>query len=165
MAVSLVSCSKCGRVFDAVAEHCLLDPKTRAYTCANCLGQAASSGSRSVFTPPSAPAAPAKKPRSRTGTYLRVIFGILFLCSGFNCIGDGDNTWLTCFVLGIGLLAWQFWPQLMQLFRKKQTELQAQRQAEALEAREAARYKICSHCGATVAGTVCEYCGMPLDVQ
>ena len=165
MAVNLVSCSRCGRVFDSVAEHCLHDRNTNTYICSNCLGHTAASGSRSVFTPASSPSAPAKKPRSKTGTYLRVIFGILFICTGFSCIDDGDDTWITCFVLGIVLLVWQFWPQIVHLFRKKQTEIQAQRQAEALEAREAARYKICSHCGATVAGTVCEYCGMPLDVQ
>ena len=163
MAVNLVSCSRCGRVFDSVAEHCLHDRNTNTYVCADCLGQPAGSGSRSVFTPPPVPQAPARKPRSKAGSYLRIIFGILFICTGYSCIDDGDDTWITCFVLGIGLLVWQFWPQIRYLLRKKHKEVQVQREAEAHAAQEAARQKICSHCGAVGVGTVCEYCGMPFD--
>ena len=161
MAASLVTCSQCGRVFDAIAEHCLYDRNTNTYTCCNCLGQSPGPASRSVFTPPVQQTR--KKPRSKVGAYLRIIFGILFILAAFDSIHDGDNTWLTCLVLGIGLLVWQFWPQLAQLFRKKQAEVEVQRQAAAYEAREATRQKICPHCGANVTGTVCEYCGMPLD--
>ena len=160
MAVSLVKCSRCGRVFDPVAEHCLLDQKTHVYTCANCLAPGSAPASRSVF---SAPAASAKKPRSKTGSYLRVIFGILFLMAAFNSVNDGDNVWFTCFIIGAGLLVWQFWPKLMQLFRKRREEVRVQRETEAHAAREAARQKICPHCGAAGAGTVCAYCGMPFD--
>ena len=163
MAVSLVKCSQCGRVFDPVAEHCLHNRNTNAYTCADCLGQAPPPRSRSVFPAPASPAASPKKPRSRTGSTLRIIFGILFILAAFNSINDGDNVWFTCFVIGAGLLIWQFWPQIRQLLRKKQTEVQVQREAEAHAAREAHRQKICSHCGAVGAGTVCEYCGMPFD--
>ena len=154
MAVSLVPCSKCGRVFDPVAEHCLLDRNTQTYTCSNCLGQGAVPVSRSVFTQP---AAPAKKPRSKVGTYLRIGFGALMILCG---IDTADGIMI---VIGLLLLLWQFWPQVTKLFRKKQAEVQVQRQAEAYQAREANRQKICSHCGAAVTGTVCEYCGMPLD--
>ncbi len=161
MAVSLVKCAECGRVFDPVAEHCLHDRNTNTYTCAKCLGQAVPPRSRSVFTPP--PAQENGKPRSKTGSRLRIVFGVLFLLAAFNSIGDGNGSFFTCFVIGAGLLIWQFWPRIRQLLRKKQTEVRVQRQAEALAAREANRQKICSHCGAVGSGTACEYCGMPFD--
>ena len=102
---------------------------------------------------------PQKKPRSKTGTYLRIGFGALMIVCG---IDTKDGIMI---VIGLLLLVWQFWPQIAQLFRKKQEQVVEQRQAVAYEAREANRQKICSHCGATVTGTVCEYCGMPLDSQ
>lgn len=161
MAVSLVACSKCGRVFDSVAEHCLHDPKTNTYTCANCLGPSAAPGARSYFSAPAAPVtrAPVRRPRSKLGSILRIGFGILVLACG---IDTSDGIMI---VIALLLFLWQFWPQIGRLFKKRQEEVLVQREREAVELREAGRMKICSHCGANVTGTVCEYCGMPLDVN
>ena len=179
MAVNLVTCSKCGRVFDSVAEHCLLDRNTGDYTCSNCLSHNAAARSRSTYSPSAAasrqnvfipPTARTGKPRSKVGNVLRIVFGILFVLTAFSSIKDGDDVWLTCLVIGLGLLIWQFWPQLKALFLRKKTReamLKQQEEFQAREAerraREAARKKICSHCGATTSGFVCEYCGMPLE--
>lgn len=170
MAVNLVTCSRCGRVFDSVAEHCLLDQKTHTYTCNNCLGHAAAPRSKSAFTPSVSPAAPVSKPRSKTGTTLRIVFGVMFIISAFSSISDGDGVWFTCLCIGLALLIWQFWPQIKALFLRKKTRaalLKQQEEYQAREterlAREAAKKKLCPHCGATSTGFTCEYCGMPLE--
>ena len=179
MAVNLVTCSRCGRVFDSVAEHCLLDRNTGTYTCSNCLNHNTAARSRSTYSPSAAasrqnaftaPAARTVKPRSKAGNVLRTVFGVLFVLTAISSIKDGDDVWLTCLVIGLGLLIWQFWPQLKALILRKKTREAMLKQQEEFQAREAerraqeaARKKICSHCGATTSGFVCEYCGMPLE--
>ena len=154
MAGFTVTCGSCDRVFSPKAEQNLYDRTSRCYICSQCL-------SRTNIK------SPTFKPRGKTGTGLRIGFGILFVLSAFSSIGDGDGTWLTCLVIGLALLAWQFWPQLWGLVRQKQNHAEVLQLLEDRNTREAQRMAqelsrkwVCSHCGATTAGRVCEYCGM-----
>lgn len=151
-----VICNNCGREFDPTCERSVYDQPSQSYICSRCLVRPE--------------AQTRKKPRSKAGNALRIIFGILFILTAFNSIGDGDGTWLTCLVIGAALLLWQFWPRLKDLLLRRQTRAAMEKQREELAAREAeararelARKKECPHCGATSSGKVCEYCGMPLE--
>ena len=160
MAGVRVICNNCGREFDPTAERSVYDQASQSYICSRCLAR---------------PGTQTKtKPRTTRGNALRIVFGVLFILSAITSAADGDGsgTWLTCLVIGLGLLIWQFWPQLKALFMRKQLKealLKQQQEYDAREAerlaREKARRKICPHCGATTAGFTCEYCGMPLDHQ
>ncbi len=153
-----VKCSVCGRLFDPTKERNLYDQGNHSYTCTFCLSGSPASG------------LPQRKPRSKTGTVLRLVFGIMFLLAAFGAIDDGDGTWVTCLVIGAALLLWQFWPKIADLIRGKRNRENARKQAEAVRlraeedlARELSRKWVCTHCGATTSGAACEYCGMPKD--
>ena len=164
MAGFTVTCGCCGRVFQPKAERCIYDRTGRCYACSQCLDRA--NIKTAVF-----------KPRGKTGTILRIVFGALFILASFSSIGDGDGTWFTCLIIGLGLLLWQFWPQVSGLLRQKRNHAEVLRLREEFQAREAEkkareaekrareaeRPKLCSHCGATSKGFTCEYCGMPLE--
>ena len=73
-------------------------------------------------------------------------------------------------VMGAGLIAWGLIPYIVMKKRQKeerQAQLAAQQQAEEIrrQAQEmrSNQPRFCEHCGATTKGTVCEYCGMPLE--
>ena len=153
-----VRCSVCGREFDPTKERNLYDQGRHSYTCTFCLSGSAASG------------LPVRKPRSRTGTILRIVFGSLFVLAAFSAIDDGDSTWVTCLLIGAALFLWQFWPGIAGLFQKRRVQEANRRQAEVVRqreeearARELSRKWECPHCGASTSGRACEYCGMPRE--
>ncbi len=158
MADNLVTCKVCGRQFDPTKERNLYDQSDHSYTCTFCLSGTPASG------------LPARKPRGKTGTVLRIVFGLLFIMTGFNSMKDGDDIWISMLVVGAILLIWQFWPNIIGLIRGKKNREAARKQAEAVRQRqeearlrELNRKRECPHCGATTSGPVCEYCGMSLE--
>ncbi len=158
MADNLVTCKVCGRRFDPTKERNLYDQGDHSYTCTFCLSGSPASG------------LPARKPRGKTGTILRIVFGVMFILAAFGATDEGDSTWITCLVIGAALLIWQFWPSITDLIRGKKNREAARKQAEAVlqrqeeaRLRELNRKRECPHCGATTSGPVCEYCGMSLE--
>ena len=159
MAGFTVTCAGCGRRFSPNAERSFYDRAGQCYACSQCLDRA---GIRAAGS----------KPRTKVGTWLRVGFAALSIFTAFSSIEDGDGVWFTCLLIGLALLLWQFWPQLRGLLRQKRNhaamlKLREGFQAQQAEdrAKEAAKPKLCPHCGATTTGFTCEYCGMPVEVK
>ena len=157
MAGFTVTCAGCGRVFSPKSERSFYDRADRCYACSQCVDRAGIKAA--VF-----------KPRSKVGTGLRIVFGILFILAAFSGENNEADVTITCLVIGLALLLWQFWPQLWGLVRQKQNHTAILKlredfrvQEEERQAREAARPKLCPHCGATTTGFTCEYCGMSLE--
>ena len=157
MAGFTVTCGTCGRVFSPKAERNLYDRTSRCYVCSQCLSRTSIKSA-------------AYKPRGKVGSVLRIGFGALFILTAFSSIGDGDGVWLTCLIIGLGLLLWQFWPRLWGAVLQKRNHAEVLRLLEEYKsheaertARELSRKWVCSHCGATTSGRVCEYCGMPAE--
>ena len=98
MAKHLVSCVACGKQFDANLGG-RYDSQSRRYTCPECVG----------VQHEAAVSALTKKLKRRF--WLKIVFGVLFILSGFSSIGSYDGlTVALCFIIGLALLAWALVP-------------------------------------------------------
>lgn len=105
------------------------------------------------------------------GTIAKIVFGLIFTGTIFGDPGESDPVLYVVMGLsiGFGLIAWALLPWLS--FRRQEKRLAAQeeerrKEQARLRAKEKAErenvVKICSACGATSRGKVCEYCGTKL---
>ena len=101
---------------------------------------------------------------------MKVTVGLIFIAAMF---GDDEaeiGTIVTGCVIGLALIAWGIIPFVLEKKEQKKAEeklaaIEEKRRLE-LEAQmkaEAEKPKYCSKCGASTKGSVCEYCGSPLD--
>ena len=120
----------------------------------------------------------AKQTQSKThrrpsigGTVAKIAFGLLFIIVSFDDESGSDPVTFLAFglVIGLAMIAWALLPWLACRREEKRLAAQeeerrkelARRRAEEKAERENA-VKICSNCGATSRGKVCEYCGSKL---
>lgn len=165
-----VICAGCGRNVNASETPVYYDAASGCSYCENCKDKVGTAPARSgaKFQPQPQVQPQYRQPKKRriVGSVLRIGFAILFIACGIDSIGE-DSSLVLIFLLGAAaLLLWQFWPNVRQAKDAKyRRELAAKQQEEARLAREAAaaRKRVCPHCGASSAGTVCEYCGMAMD--
>ena len=162
-----VICAGCGRNVNASETPVYYDAASGCSYCENCKDKVGKTPARSGAQFQPQPQAQYRQPKKRrtVGSVLRIGFAILFIACGLQDLTD-FSTNAFFFIGAAALLLWQFWPNIRQAKDAKvRRELAAKQQEEARLAREAAasRKRVCPHCGASSAGTVCEYCGMAMD--
>ena len=166
-----VICAGCGRNVNASETPVYFDAASGLSYCENCRDKVGTAQPRSSaqFQPQPQPqpqyrSAPPKKRRT-VGSVLRIGFAILFIACALQDLRDFSTN--AFFLIGAAvLLLWQFWPNIRQAkAAKAQRALAEQQREDARQAKaaEAARKRVCPHCGASSPGVVCEYCGMSLD--
>jgi uncharacterized membrane protein YczE len=98
-------------MFDA-EQGGVYDSKSRRYTCPDC---AARQYAAQV-------AALAKKQRRRM--VIKLIFGVLFIISGFSAIGKYDaGTVIATLLIGVALVAWALLPRILKARKSKESEV------------------------------------------
>ena len=142
----MVICVKCGRQFDAsFGAH--YDSKSRRYTCPRCYHG---------------------KPQTlwfgqKPWAFILKAFGcFMFVLTAFSPDKTKEgwfSTSVIAMVIALAFLAWLVIPII------KQKKSQAAEEEYAIEVQKSIdnRISICPHCGAKTKGSVCEYCGSPLD--
>lgn len=142
----LVICYQCGKQFDA-NKGAYYNASMKRYACTKC-GRALKKSNTQSMT---------KSGQSTGAMIAKVVIGVLFIITAFSSPEGGWTIgyFLTGLIIGCGLILWGIYPHL----KVKKDALDAKKQHETLVAEELARPKLCSSCGATGTGNVCEYCG------
>lgn len=96
------------------------------------------------------------KPPSIGVLIAKVTIGVLFIATGFSQPDQGLSYWATAIVIAAALIAWGI---LGYTNSKKQWE----EYQVSVQAQEQQIVRICKACGARSTGSVCEYCGNPLE--
>jgi len=144
MAKRMVTCDRCHRRFNADRGG-RFDALTGRGTCPACL---------------------TGKTKVTGGMIAKIAFGLLLIIA----VGTPDEDWelgtfLFGLVLGGALIAWGLLPYLRGRAALRQMEADAAAEEQARRERiELVRNtpRVCSACGATTKGDVCEYCGTRL---
>jgi hypothetical protein len=144
MAKRMVTCDRCHRRFD-VNRGGRFDSLTGRGVCPACM---------------------AGRVRVTGGTIAKIAFGLFIIIA----CGAPDESWefstfLLGLVLGGALIAWGLLPYLRSRAALRQMEADAAAEEQARRERmEIVRNvpRVCSACGATTRGTICEYCGTRL---
>ena len=186
MARLLVTCVKCGRLFDATSYGYAYDQQAGTYICWRCHQDMVSDAiRRKLFggqfdrqldnQTNQNKIIEVKRKEYKFGqpTALFIIALILsayFLYIAFHLAGRGSSDWLFDFLLAFVIFDGPFWCWAFIPFayarkrdkRKKEEELREAEAARAYRIEQENRIKVCSACGATSRGFVCEYCGTEL---
>ena len=141
----IVTCKKCGRQFDA-SFGAKYDSKSRRYTCPNCY----KTKTTLWF---------GQKPWA---LILKALMCFTFVLTAFSPDKTKEgwfSTSVIAMVIGLAFLACILIPVL------KQRRSNAEEEAAVEQIRKEAenKVKVCPHCGARTKGSVCEYCGSPLE--
>ena len=141
----IVICKKCGRQFDA-SFGAKYDSKSRRYICPRCYNQ-----KTTLWF--------GQKPWA----FILKAFGcFMFVLTAFSPDKTKDgwfSTSVIAMVIALAFLAWLMIPALK--LKKKQAD--AEEYAEQIRKDIENTVSVCPHCGATTKGSVCEYCGSPLE--
>lgn len=156
----MVTCPECGRRFDANWGAAYIK-ESRRYMCPRCVRKhnKAVRASRAAQQP-----GQAKQGKSGVAMWLKLVFGALFVVSGF---AEPESGWsigyfLTALVLGGSLIAWALIPYFQEKKKKREAEAEEARRAAEEAERAANVVHKCPACGAQSKGQFCEYCGTKL---
>ena len=143
-----VTCEECGRRFTPGSIIYHYDRKSRRYTCNSCYRRLYGKQTHILG-------------QKAWAFALKVFFGLMFVLVAFSP-DKAKEDWLSTSILGIviglGLFAWAAIP----VIKEKQYRREQEEYSEALRRKIENQTTVCSHCGATTKGDVCEYCGSPL---
>ena len=96
------------------------------------------------------------KPPSIGVLIAKVAAGVLFIATGFSQPDQSISYWATAIVLAAALIAWG-------ILGYKNSQKQWEEHQASIQAQEHQRIRVCKVCGARSTGSVCEYCGSPLE--
>ena len=96
------------------------------------------------------------KPPSTGALIAKVTCGVLFAATGFYDTSQGIANIVTGIIIGLALIAWGI------LGYKNSQKVWSEHQIASRE-QELQKVRVCKTCGARSTGSVCEYCGSPLD--
>lgn len=149
----MVTCTECGRRFDA-NWGAAYDKGSRRYVCPRCVRKH-NAGVRERQT---------GMRQSKGAMWAKIVFGILFVCAGFGTPEQGWSVgyFLTALVIGGALIAWGLVPYLRARKEKKEADAEVARRIAADAERIANTVHTCPACGAQSKGNFCEYCGTKL---
>ncbi len=107
--------------------------------------------------------------RQSTGAMVaKIAVGALFVVSGLTTdwakeatTSDPLGTAVISIVIGLALIAWGLLPYLSAKKKRAQAAAEAAAEKAAAEQRTLNAPWVCSACGASTKGLVCEYCGTP----
>lgn len=141
----IVICKKCGRQFDA-SFGAKYDKKSRRYICHRCYNT-----NTTLWLN--------QKPWA---LILKAMMSFTFFLAAFSPDTEKEgwfSTSVIAFLIGLAFLAWILIPFLKQRRIKAEEKETVEQIRKDIES----KVKVCPHCGAHTKGSVCEYCGSPLE--
>lgn len=143
----MVICKECGRQFDAsFGAH--YDKKSRRYTCPNCFR---AKNNKTIWFG-----------QAPWAFILKAFMCFTFVLTAFSPDKAKEgwfSTSVIAMIIGLAFLAWLIIPAI----KVKKAEADAEAEYHETMKRIDNSVSICPHCGARTKGTVCEYCGSPLE--
>lgn len=168
----MVVCYKCGKQFDANTRGSRYNEKKRRYMCKDCYKsiQAANKVAEQQRIKSVDLALASGEISENKATILKhknskgkMIAGIIVAACGFVSLFATDKTVsyivisILMILIGAGLLAWYF------LGEKKYKDAITAEKNDVKQPDQETFTKVCSKCGASTRGQVCEYCGSLLE--